>query len=55
VVLVGGRPCAPVTHDASAGHRRLTCALPAGAGRNQPVYVVNGRVSATPFYVHYAP
>ena len=56
VVLVGGKPCLDVTHDLSMADLRLTCTLPAGAGMNQEVRVldVSGR-SSNVLHLSYAP
>lgn len=52
-VLIGSSSCSSVQHWPEAPHERLSCQLPAGAGLNQMLRVVNGGVS-TPFAIHYA-
>ncbi|MGC4120652.1 MAG: IPT/TIG domain-containing protein [Myxococcales bacterium] len=55
LVLVGGKACVGVTHDASTPHRKLTCALPAGTGKDVPVVVIAGQVASNAGTLSYAP
>jgi hypothetical protein len=55
IVLVGGKACTGVTHDAATPHRKLSCTLPAGSGTGVPVVVVSGQVASNEGTLSYLP